>query len=188
MKIYLAILICCFLCTQLSYGQTYSSEINDTEIYDFLNWLARSEKNAQEPKLKRKHVSLNIRPWYKRNLIKVEPKPNAEKWYYIFSNSIADSIFSPNEKDYLIKQVSCIKDSVWHTAFNKTVLIDEEREPRGKGINHYSIPLFSKDRSHVLISHMYFSGDLNVYSGFRIYKRTGKNKWTFIPKSELYSM
>ena len=184
MKTSFTILIICIFSRQLSYAQTYSSEISDSEIYNFLDWLSCSEKkHDKEPKLKPKHVSFIIRPWSAEFLSQADPTTHEfESTRYLFKEKVADSIFTGKEKEYLIKQFSAIKDTVWHQAFDGSVLKGEYKEGEKSRINYYSVPLFSSDKNHVIISRLYYGGAFLLQSGFYIYKRIDKNKWEFVKK------
>ena len=158
--------------------------MSDTEIYNFLNWLTRSEKkHEKEPKLKDKPVSVTIRPWSVEFLIQADSKTHEfESGRYLFKEKVVDSIFPGKEKEYLIKQFKAIRDTIWHQAFDGSLLKGEYKEGEESRINYYSIPLFSNDKNHVIVSRLYYGGVTLVQSGFYIYKRTGKEEWELVKK------
>jgi len=182
MNVYFRILIVFVFSVRPFYGQTYNSEISDTEIYDFLNWFSRSERSERESNIKRKLVSNSIRVWYSGNLIFGDSTSKGSR-YYIFNKKVSDSIFSKVEKEYLIKQFHSLKDSIWHTTFDRSRMAEYDYSTEKRGINYYSVPLFSLDKTHVMISHLFFCDNAYISTGFYIYKRTKKHKWKFVAKT-----
>lgn len=187
MKTLIFYLIFSIVFGQFIYGQTYSSLISDIEIYNFLNMLVNDGKDEREPIIKRKHVSPRISKWYSVNLIKSDPKTDFENYInYIFSDKLADSIFTTADKDYLVKQFHSIKDSVWHKPFCWTKFKKDYYKPGRTRLNLFSIPLFSIDKKHVIVYYEFYCGNLCSWGGYLIYKRKSKNKWEYIASAKSY--
>ena len=178
------ILIGLLTCTFIT-GQTYSSEISDKEIYDFLNWLTvSSKKYSEEPKLKRKQIRHKILNWDKEvfftDTIQVRNQPIIADWDCLYQTRYGtDTIFNQQDRDFIYQQFAAIRDSIWHNGFSKSKLLTNQKQKR-TNIHYYSIPLFSFDKSYVIVNRKYCCGDECAYGGFYVYKRIGNKKWKFV--------
>lgn len=170
-----------------STGQTYSSVISDKEIYDFLNWMTVNDKKySEEPKLKRKQIYFKILSWDTANftikdttLIEEYPFFSMEGQYLYKRQSGTDTIFQQQDRDYLFRQFSGIKDSVWHHSFSQSKLLTNSKQIRPNRY-FYSIPLFSLDKNYVIVQRVYYCGDVCAYGGYYVYRRIGKDGWVFV--------
>ena len=181
------LLILGLLIAENSFGQTYSSVSTDKEIYNFLNWLTRTErKYREEPFLTRKRIDCNILSWDTVNFIAKDtamfrkyPLLSIEANYLFQGKSGTDTIFKQADREFLFQQFLAVKDSVWHDSFSNSKLLKTKKHRRPNRY-FYSIPLFSVDRKYVVISREYFCGDLCAYGEFYIYKKIGDSKWKYV--------
>lgn len=183
----LAIILIGFLSYALATGQTYSSVISDKEIYDFLNWMTVNDKKcSEEPKLKRKQIDYKILSWDTANfmikdttLIDEYSFFSIEGQYLYKKRSGTDTIFKQQDRDFLFRQFTAIKDSIWHDSFSKSKLHTNNKQTR-PNIYGYSIPLFSHDKNYVIIHRVYYCGDVCAYGGYYVYRRIGEKEWVFV--------
>lgn len=181
------LLILGLLIAENSFGQTYSSVSTDKEIYNFLNWLTRTErKYKEEPFLTRKRVDCNILSWDSVNFIAKDtsmfrkyPLLSIEANYLFQGKSGTDTIFKQADREFLFQQFIAVNDSVWHDSFSNLKLLKTKTHRRPNRYL-YSIPLFSVDKKYVVIRREYFCGDLCAYGGYYIYKKIGDSKWKYV--------
>jgi hypothetical protein len=168
---------------QLTFGQTYSSLTTDKEIYDFLNWMTRTEKKYdEEPFLSRKIINNEISSWHKFNFIKSDTINNYSVFdrQYLFSKqTVSDTIFNTSDSEFLLQQFLAIKDSVWHNRFQNSKLLKSKNQLIPNRY-YYSIPLFSIDKKYVLVHKIYYCGRLCGYLGYYIYKKISNSRWEFM--------
>lgn len=169
------------------YGQTYSDLIPDSEIVSFMTWEIRStERYSEEPilSLKRK-IYYEISDWDTLNFVKPESQGLGEKailasYLYLFHDrNQSDTIFSQEDKEYLLQQFISIKDTLWQQKFPKATRSKRKNQVRPNRY-HYSLPLFSKDKQYVIVKRDYYCGSLCAYGGYFIYRRLDKNTWEFV--------
>jgi len=169
----------------LTTGQTYSSIVNDNEIYDFLNWLTiNTKKFSEEPKLKQKQICHKILSWKKDVFFIDTIRENNQLIIFDYnclyqSKYGTDTIFNQQDRDFIFQQFIAIKDSIWHTSFSNSKLLINQKQKRFNR-HYYSIPLFSLDKEYVIIDKYYLCGTACAYGGYYVYKRIGKKKWEFI--------
>lgn len=183
----LTLLLIVFLNTTFATGQTYSAVTSDKEIYDFLNWMTVNDsKNEDEPKLSRKHISNTILRWDTANFIPKDTLIINGKTYrtgyrqYLFQKADGtDTIFQQQDRAFLLHQFKAIKDSIWHEHFSKSTLLTKKKQIRPNRY-YYSIPLFSVDKTYVIIRRMYYCGSLCTHGGYYIYRKIDRNKWEFV--------
>jgi hypothetical protein len=181
------LLIIGLLFAENSFGQTLSSVSTDREIYNFLNWMTRTERKfREEPFLTCKRVDCNILPWDTANFIAKDtsmfrkyPLLSIEANYLFQRKSGSDSIFKPTDRAFLFQQFIAIKDSVWHDSFSNSKLFKKKKQRRPNRY-FYSVPLFSVDKKYVVIRREYLCGDLCAYGGFYICKKVGERKWKYV--------
>ncbi len=144
-------------------GQTYSSIISDKEIYDFLNWITiKDKKHAEEKKLKRKRIQHEILSWDITNF------------------TLKDTVlFNQEDRGFLLKQITSIKDTIWHSRFSKSKLLINKKQKHPNKY-YYSIPLFFQHKDYVIVQRHYYCGNLCAYGGYYIYRRLDNKKWLFV--------
>lgn len=181
------LLIFCFLWTESCFAQTYSSLIEDKEIYSFLNWLTKSEKRPYgEPKLKRKEIYYEISKWDSASFIVKDTALQAKYPFfdldmrYIYKHSLGvDTLLNRQDRSFLFEQFSAIRDTVWHTPFNHSKLLLNRNQKRPNR-HYYSVPLFSVDRKYVIVNSAYVCGGLCAYMGIYLYQRIGTDEWKYL--------
>lgn len=89
-----------------------------------------------------------------------------------------DTIFKQEDRDFIFKQFDAIRDSVWHKGFSASNLVTKKKKKPNE--YHYSIPLFSVDRSHVIVRQVYYCGKLCAYGGYYVYRKLEKKKWELV--------
>ncbi len=167
-------------------GQTYSSIISDKEIYDFLNWMTKNDrKYGDEPKFKRKQIDFLILPWDTCNFVikdsAVFNNPNfvSDHFYLFYKNSRTDLLLQQQDREFIFKQFTEIKDTIWHKPFsNSKLLINKDQKKPNR--YYYSIPLFSVDKKYVIIHRQYYCGNLCAYGGYYVYQRLDEKKWEYV--------
>jgi hypothetical protein len=180
------IILLCFFVFAFAKGQTYSSEISDKEIYDFLNWMTKnSGRNYEEPKLSMKHISYFIMSWDTANFIAkdtalIKKYPYMDMQYIYRHEEGLDTMFSQYDRDYLFKQFTSIKDTIWHNKFSNSTLHFKRKQVR-VNIYYYSIPLFSADKNYVIVRQNYYCGSLCANGGYHVFRWLGgKKKWEYV--------
>ena len=171
----------------LATGQTYSSVTSDQEIYDFLNWMTVNDsKYGEETKLKRKHIHYKILGWDTANFIIKDTALNNQFQFFSIEGGYlyqrhggTDTIFKQQDRDFIFKQFTAIKDTVWHDKFSKSKLLTNKKQKRPDRY-YYSIPLFSVDRKYVIIHRIYHCGSLCAHGGYYVYRRLENNKWEYV--------
>ena len=183
----LTLIIIGFLNFTFTFGQTYSSVTSDKEIYDFLNWMTINEsKYEEEPKLKRKCIFYKILSWDTTNFIikdstlfKKYQFFNIDGRYLYQRQGGTDTIFNQLDRDFIFKQFTEIKDTIWHEKFSKSKLLTHKKQNRPNR-NYYSIPLFSADKKYVIVYRKYYCGNECAISSYYVYRRLDKNKWEYV--------
>lgn len=173
------------LIKQLCLGQTYSDIIPDEEIISFLTWEVNSTKGySEEPLLSfKRKISQKINSWDSLNFIKPDSLDEHDLlviFSYLFrkSNNL-DTIFTNEDKQYLFEQFKACKDSVWQSKIPKAT-IKSKKNKRRSNRYYYSIPLFSKDKTYLIINRTYYCGSLCAYGGYFIYRKLDNNSWELI--------
>jgi hypothetical protein len=144
------------------------------------------KKHEEEPKLKQKHVYYKILSWDKRNfinndtlLIKKDEFSDINEHYLYKRERGTDTIFNQEDKEFILKQFSAIKDTVWHEKFSHSKLLTNKKQRRPNRY-YYSIPLFSVDKKFVIIHKLYYCGSICAYGGYYVYKRIDSKNWKYI--------
>ncbi len=126
----LTLLLIGFLNTTFAIGQTYSSVTSDKEIYDFLNWMTVNDrKYGEEPKLKRKHIYHKILSWDTTSFKTIDTSLIKQQFFsidrrYLYQRpSGTDTIFNQQDRDFVFKQFTVIKDTIWYEKFLKSKLL-----------------------------------------------------------------
>ena len=167
---------------QVALGQTYSSTVSDKEIYDFLNWMTKYDKKySGEPWFKGKQICQKIRTWDKSNFNKEQSSMNDSfGGNYLFKKRAGtDTIFNKADREYILRQYSSIKDSIWRNSFASGNFINCLNQKRPNRY-YYSIPLFSIDKSFVIVSRTYVCGNECAHGGYYIYRKRQSGKWEYV--------
>jgi hypothetical protein len=171
------------LVTIFCHGQTYSSMINDSEIYSFINTAIKTDKDRIHKKsLKKILLWPNIDKWDKAVLTPVKTSEDVQKLDtekdYFFLYKKVDSLFTEEDRIFMLKQINSFKDTVWRRPFKGSTFVSKANAQQYSF--SFSIPIFSIDRS---IAAIYFSGSgrqLCGFGGYYFYKRTDKGLWKFV--------
>jgi len=163
-------------------SQTYSSIVPDSEIYGFLNWLSKNDERCSEKRLfTRVRISPKMENWMTGNFYHKDTVFS----YFSFENdllfeerSAADSLFSEADRDFLYRQFTAQRDSIWKKPFKGSVFAQKGKSKHATV--YYSIPLFSPDCEYVIVKMSCYSGELNAFGGYFIYRKTGKNRWKYV--------
>ena len=183
----LTLILIGFLNCTFAVGQTYSSVTSEKEIYDFLNWMTVNDrKYGEEPKLKRKHIYHKILSWDTTNFITKDTSLipqyqffSIDGFYLYQSRGGTDTIFNQQDRDFIFRQFTAIKDTIWHAKFSKSKLLTNKKQKRPNRY-YYSIPLFSVDKNYVIIHRQYYCGSLCAHGGYYVYRRLDNNKWEYV--------
>jgi len=163
-------------------SQTYSSIVPDNEIYDFLNWLTKHGDRCTENRLfRRVRISQNMDNWTPNNFFQkdtVFSNSNYDNDFLFEKGSVADSLFSQTDRESMYQQFVAQKDPVWKRRFKGAVFAKKGKSNRAKIF--YSIPLFSLDRNYALVKMCCYSGELNAFGGYFIYRKMGNHRWKFV--------
>lgn len=174
----LLVILCCSL-----YGQTYSSLISDKQIYNFINWQVNRFSSEE------KTVSKKIVEW---DAIKgrYSIKNISEILFGLettFEGDKIDSLFTQEDREYIMQQIHVIKDTVWNETFNNTVFENEnvviKKENMFKNTHktyYYTVPLFSKNKELVIFYEYYYCGPLCASGFCAIYKYKREEEWELL--------
>ena len=170
----ITIKICIFIIFfQLNcFGQTFSDIISDFEITSFLKWeIKNSKKYNEESAISfRRRIDPSIFKWQTQHF-EIDDESKYSSFEYLFSDENGlDTIF---EREFFIKQSKAINTETWSKKIRRAKFIDD----KGKYYYKYSIPLFSKDKSFVILKKEFFCGDICAYGGIYLYKKINNNKW-----------
>ena len=178
------ILTIIILVGHLSFGQTYSSLTTDKEIYDFLNWMTKTEKKYdEEPFFKRKNIYYKMSSWDTANFVRTDtiknPYSEFDRQFLFKKRGGSDTIFKTADRKYLVQQYFAIKDTIWHNGFKNSKLTKNKSQVRPNRY-YYSVPLFSVDKNYVVVRKTYYCGSLCAYFGYYIYRKIDKDNWEFV--------
>lgn len=180
--LFAVLLMVVFLSEKPALGQTYSPIVPDREIYVFLNWLTKHGDRCTENRLfRRVRISQNMDNWTPDNFFQkdtVFSNSNYDNDFLFDKGSVADSLFSQTDRESMYQQFVAQKDSVWKRRFKGAVFAKKGKSNRAKIF--YSIPLFSLDRNYALVKMCCYSGELNAFGGYFIYRKMGKHRWKFV--------
>ncbi len=183
MKKYVAFILLFFMLQSVVVqSQTYSSIVSDNEIVDFLNWLTKHDDRCSEKRLfTRVSIGEKMENWVPENFFckdTIFSYSSRDNDFLFEKRSAADSLFSAADRDFLYKQFTAQCDSTWEKPFKGAVFAQKGKSKHGTV--YYSIPLFSPDRNYVIVKMSCYSGYLNAFGGYFIYRKTGKNRWEFV--------
>jgi hypothetical protein len=189
--------------TQL-FGQTYNRIIPDKDYYDFINYNILNDSIKVTHHIFRKRIPLNPKLLYYKDSIDFNKKNLASNctdfiFHYrvfnkrVFSNYL-DTIFTRADIDFFGQQLDAMrKNKRWKQPFENSVLIDSvEYNYNGNGffgremkygVWGYSLPLFSYDRTYVLIIK-----SNSVSLAHYIYKRNKNGGWDFIKEFKVWAL
>ncbi len=181
----LIILLTICLGTLVGHSQTYSNIIPDSEIVSFLTWEIKStdgysEESFLSPKRK---IFYRISDWDTLNFIKPDTLNDYEflaNLFFLYQDrNKLDTIFNQEDRDFIFQQFTDIKDTLWQHKFPKAIITDKKNKKRPSRY-YYSLPLFSKDKKHVIIKREYYCGSLCAHGGYFIYKRLDDKTWKLV--------
>lgn len=160
------------------FGQDYSSLVNNQEIEEIINFdFSNSKKRKQERSGKRR-LNYEILMW--DTTIFIKPEKDAEsldEFMYLFKRkNHMDTLFSAEDKTFLLEQCRAQKDTLWNSNF-KNVKIE-----RTSRINqyYYSMPIFSKNRKVALVRKMFYCGNLCAYGGILVLVKEEIGTWRLL--------
>jgi len=153
-------------------AQSYNDVISDSIVTEFLN--AYLDKIAHEFDTRTNDSLLLI-----KQPIELMNSKNLSSqiinWNSLFEDgeTNVDSIFSPQDKLFIIQQEQSRKEFLWNIKFN---IIDLKDLGLDEDSFRISMPLFSKSRNVVIIKRYYDCGEDCGDEWISIYKRINK-KW-----------
>ena len=159
------------------HAQKYSSVISDSSILNFMEWFFSNDSTKGVKIVSTRRPTLQAKNFKYQSTVKDAP---------LFANIFARNkylveTFTKNDADFFVKQIENQKDYYWDFKIKRVTLFDAESNaaPNNKTIYFYSIPLFSYDKTMVMISEGYVRG--NDYGGgvFYLFKKDKKG-WTKI--------
>jgi len=155
-------------------AQRYSSEIPDSSVTNFMSWFLKSDNLKSE-----KYVAQRIQILMPYNF---EYKTTTQ-YAYPFGNIFAHNkslfqIFTKKDADFFVKQIQSQKAYYWEFKINGIKLLDADKEsfPKNQPGYFYSLPLFSSDKSIVMISVGYTNNNGHTGGVYYLYKK-GANVW-----------
>ncbi len=157
------ILILTFLVSNFGFSQNLSSLIPDKKIIEFIEWELKTNS-------KKNKIYYQIKQWtdlsfnYQEDLNKRDI--SYSKQFLFTKENNLDTIFSKNDREFLIEQKNSINQIEWLSDFENGN-ISKRRTKR----YIYSIPLFSKDQNFVLIYKEYWTGRENAKGCYYLYKK-----------------
>jgi hypothetical protein len=141
------------------------------------------KKYEEEPFLKRKNIYYKMSTWDTANFVRTDtinnPYSEFERKYLFKKRGGSDTIFNTADRKYLLQQYFAIKDTIWHNRFKNSKLTKNKNQVRPNRY-YYSVPLFSVDKNHVVVSKIYYCGSLCAYFGYYIYRKIDKDNWEFV--------
>ncbi len=170
-------------------SQTYSSIISDDEIYDFVNSIIVSNKNRFDwsllkkinlhPEIEDGWDSLNfVRPNIGNDTMRFIIKSGVDEIEYFFMYLGIDTLFTEEDRLYMMKQYQSLKDTQWQTAFKKSRLTNKKQKNPNR--YYFAIPVFSSDKSKAIFNYTYYCGDLCAFGGYFIFSKDKHGIWQFI--------
>jgi hypothetical protein len=176
MKLYLILIS--ILISPILKGQTYSSEITDTAITTFMTWFFKSDTSKSN-----KYVAKRIQTLMPYNF---EYKTTT-KYSYPFGNIFAHNkslfkIFTKKDADFFVKQIEKQEGYYWNFKIKGVQLFDAEANvaPKNRTVYFYSLPLFSSDKSIVMISTGFVRGEKFAGGVYYLFKKRKGSGWTKI--------
>ena len=156
-------------------GQKYSNVIPDNDIINFVSWFFNSNKLVSD-----RYVAKRMQTLMPYNF---EYKTTT-KYSYPFGNIFSHNkslfkIFTKRDADFFVKQIEKQEGYYWDLKINGVKLFDAESNPvqKNETIYFYSIPLFSFDKSMVMISTGYVKGENHAGGIYYLFKKKGVNSW-----------
>lgn len=144
-----------------SFSQHYNRQVPDSLVLSFVEWRLA---NDSIPVMTLPKKDFEFRPgilrWSKRDLDANSP------YSYIYKvHQWLDTIFTAEDKLFLFEQSQSAADSAWPM---------EKKNPLAKKGHwfSYSIPVFSKNRTHVLLQELYYCGQTCGEGEVSLYRRT----------------
>ncbi len=176
-----------FLPLTFAFGQTYSSLTSDEEMYAFLKWMTvHDRKHVDKPTWKRKHITTNILPWEIANFLLPESAGvnqrefiNIDSRYLYKSRGGTDTLFNQQDRDFMFQQFTAMKDTVWQAKFSYLTHLTSKKQASLKTYC-YSIPLFSVDKTYVIIQKHFHCGNMCIEGGYYVYRRLNDKHWEFV--------
>lgn len=156
-------------------------------MHDFLTWMtAHDRKHVDNPIWKRKYISCNILPWETANFVLTETATNNQREFinmdsrYLYkSRGGTDTLFNPQDRDFMFQQFTAIKDTVWQAKFPSVKRLTHKKQANLKTYC-YSIPLFSLDKTYVVIQKHFHCGNLCIEGGYYVYRQLDGKHWEFV--------
>jgi hypothetical protein len=164
----------------LGHSQKYSSIISDNEIEEFIQW--KINKEIRESKKYKSSISV----------VKLFHQP--EKWrnaqtdifsfscdtisfeIKLFSFLQSDTVFNQEDRVFLSQQYDSEIVTDWNEQFDNVKL----KKKFGKNNYKMTIPLFSKDKSKLIVWVYYYCGSLCASATVFIYEKIDENSWKLI--------
>ena len=155
-------------------AQQYSSQISDSSIMDFMNWFLKSDNRKSE-----KYIAQKMQILMPYNFEYKSTTDYASPFGNIFAhNKSLFQLFTKKDADFFVKQIQDQKDYYWKFRINGIKLLDAYKEsfPKDQPDYFYSLPLFSCDKSMVIISVGYINKNSHTGGVYYLFKKNG-NAW-----------
>ncbi|MCX2738447.1 hypothetical protein [Pontibacter anaerobius] len=168
------------LYSYLSYGQTYSSIISDSDIEQFVQWeILTTPKYSEDRKWGKKKLYYKPESWKKAMVHISGPMGDTLSFEIKFYRFLSkDTVFTKEDVAFLSQQYEAEKQNVWETKFEGANLVKSS----GRNVHEFTIPLFSIDKSKVMFWKYFYCGSLCAHACVFIYEKVDENNWKLVSK------
>jgi hypothetical protein len=175
-------------------GQTYSRIISDSEIVEFINSDIQRDSIKKIKAVQEKIYPLNPDDFYYKDSIDFKAKNDKNSSFIfiyhkvnkkkILTNDI-DTLFSREDIDFFYKQLKGLRRRhYWKNRFDNSAFINDieldSNNYAKQTMYSYSVPLFSRDKTRVIIIKSFLCGMLCGGGGYYIYQKTKNGDWQLI--------
>ena len=166
----------------ITLSQTYSAQIPDSIILNFMDWeLKNGQKFAEGGKLRfRKKTSCKILKMDALNFVYPDSLSTRDWQYRLFlfnRYTKIDTLFSETEIESLFIQFNALKDTVWS---HKIRGANIKKGTIRRNYYSYSIPIFTPDFTFVFLNKTFYCGSVCAYGGVYLYKKNDENSWELV--------
>jgi hypothetical protein len=169
-----------FTAISTALAQKYSSIIPDTEIEEFIQWeMSNTPKFREDRKVGKKALFYQPISWKKADIQLSGPKGDSLSFrikFYFFLKK--DTLFNNNDIIFFEQQYNSEIITPWKKKFKNVDL----KRTLGLKTHLVTIPMFSLDKSKVIIWKYFYCGSLCAYACLYIYEKIDNNNWILISK------
>jgi hypothetical protein len=154
--------------------QHYNSVISDGEIESFIQWeIDNTPKYSEDRKYGKKKLLDKPESWKTSGIGKLLTGKSISfetRLHLFFEN---DTLFDNEDREFIKSQYETEIIKEWRIKFEN---VNIKKKPN---LNYHgmTVPLFSKDKSKVIIWKYFYCGSLCGHSCIFIYDRIGENDW-----------